>query len=42
LAVVECSFGRLKDPRRIAILYDKPAGNVVSALCLMAIVAYWL
>ena len=42
LSVVECSFARLKDFRRIAILYDKPAGNVFSAHCLMAIVAYWL
>ncbi|MDQ6868722.1 MAG: IS5/IS1182 family transposase, partial [Pseudomonadota bacterium] len=38
----ERCFGRLKDFRRIATRYDKLAGNFFSALCLVAIVAYWL
>ena len=40
--VIERCFGRLKDFRRIAARYDKLAGNFFSALCLVAIVAYWL
>jgi transposase len=40
--VIERGFGRLKDFRRIATRYDKLAGNFFSALCLVAIVAYWL
>jgi transposase len=40
--VIERCFGRLKDFRRIATRYDKLAGNFFSALCLVAIVAYWL
>jgi transposase len=40
--VIEGCFGRLKDFRRIATRYDKLAGNFFSALCLVAIVAYWL
>jgi transposase len=40
--VIERRFGRLKDFRRIATRYDKLAGNFFSALCLVAIVAYWL
>jgi transposase len=39
---IERCFGRLKDFRRIATRYDKLAGNFFSALCLVAIVAYWL
>jgi transposase len=38
----ERCFGRLKDFRRIATRYDKLAGNFLSALCLVAFVAYWL
>jgi transposase len=40
--VIERCFGRLKDFRRIATRYDKLAGIFFSALCLVAIVAYWL
>jgi transposase len=40
--VIERCFGRLKGFRRIATRYDKLAGNFFSALCLVAIVAYWL
>jgi transposase len=40
--VIERCFGTLKDFRRIATRYDKLAGNFFSALCLVAIVAYWL
>ena len=40
--VVERCFCRRKDFRRIATRYDKLAGNFFSALCLVAIVAYWL
>jgi transposase len=40
--VIERCFGRLKDFRRIATRYDKLAGNFFSALCFVAIVAYWI
>jgi len=40
--VIARCLGRLKDFRRIATRYDKLAGNFFSALCLVAIVAYWL
>jgi transposase len=40
--VIERCFGTLKDFRRIATRYDKLAGNFSFALCLVAIVAYWL
>jgi transposase len=40
--VTERCFGRLKGSRRIATRYDKLAGIFFSALCLVAIVAYWL
>ena len=40
--VVERCFGRLKDFRRIATRYDKLAANFFSAICFVAIVAYWL
>jgi len=39
---IERCFGRLKDFRRIETRYDKLAGNFFSALCIVAIVAYWL
>jgi transposase len=41
LVIARC-LGRLKDFRRIATRYDKLAGTFFSALCLVAIVAYWL
>jgi transposase len=40
--VIERMFCRLKDFRRIATRYDKLAQNFLSAICLAAIVAYWL
>lgn len=40
--VVERCFGRLKDWRRIATRYDKFAQNFLSALCFVAILAYWI
>jgi transposase len=40
--VVERCFGRLKDWRRIATRYDKLARNFLSALCFVAMLAYWL
>ena len=40
--VVERCFCRLKDFRRIATGYDKLAPNFFSALCLVAIVDYWV
>jgi transposase len=35
-------FGRLKDFRRIATRYDRLARNYLAAVCLAAIVSYWL
>src|ERR1700688_3821738 len=40
--VIERCFCRLKDWRRIATRYDKLARNFLSALCLVAMLAYWL
>ena len=40
--VIERMFCRLKDFRRIATRYDKLAQNFLSAICLAALVAYWL
>ena len=40
--VIERMFCRLKDFRRVATRYDKLAQNFLSAVCLAAIVAYWL
>jgi transposase len=40
--VLERCFGRLKDFRRIATRYDKLAANFFSAVCLVAIITYWL
>lgn len=40
--VVERCFCRLKDFRRIATRYDKLAQNFFSAVCLVAIVTYWI
>jgi transposase len=40
--VIERMFGRLKEYRRIANRYDRNARNFLSALCLAAIVSYWL
>src|ERR1700736_50542 len=40
--VIERCFCRLKDWRRIATRYDKLAQNFLSALCFVAMLAYWL
>ena len=39
---IERMFGRLKDFRRIATRYDRLATNYFAAVCLAAIVSYWL
>ena len=39
---IERMFGRLKDFRRIATRYDRLARNFLAAVCLAAIVCYWL
>jgi IS5 family transposase len=35
-------FCRLKDARRIATRYDKCANNFLSAVCLVALIYFWL
>ncbi len=40
--VIERMFGRLKDFRRIATRYDRKAQNFFAAICIAAIVSYWL
>ena len=40
--VIERMFGRLKDFRRIATRYDKNATNFMAALCLAALICYWI
>jgi transposase len=40
--VIERCFCRLKDWRRIATRYDKLARNFLSALYLVAMLAYWI
>jgi transposase len=40
--VIERCFCRLKDWRRIATRYDKLAQNFLSALCFVAMLAYWI
>jgi transposase len=40
--VVERTFCRLKDFRRIATRYDRLAATFLAAVCLAAIVMYWL
>jgi transposase len=40
--VIERSFCRLKDFRRVATRYDKLARNFLATVHLAAIVAYWL
>ena len=39
---VERMFCRLKDARRIATRYDKCANNFLSAVCLVALIYFWL
>jgi putative transposase len=40
--LVERAFSRLKDFRRIATRYDKLACNYAAAVCIAAIVIWWL
>ena len=40
--VIERCFCRLKDFRRIATRYDKLARNFLSAVCLVAVLAFWI
>jgi transposase len=40
--VIERTFCRLKDFRRIATRYDKLARNFLAAVQIAALVAYWL
>jgi transposase len=40
--VIERCFCRLKDFRRIATRYDKLARNFLSAVCFVAVLAYWV
>lgn len=39
---IERMFCRLKDARRIATRYDKSAKTYLNAICLMALVYWWL
>lgn len=39
---IERTFCRLKDARRIATRYDKSAKTFLRAICLVAIVYWWL
>ena len=39
---IERMFGRLKDWRRIATRYDRCAHTFFSAICIAAIVIFWL
>ena len=40
--VIERMFGRLKDFRRIATRYDRNVTNFMAALCLAALICYWI
>ena len=40
--VVERMFGRIKDWRRVATRYDKNAENFFSAICLAALLCFWI
>lgn len=40
--IIERTFSRLKDFRRIATRYDKLAQNFLSAVTLVSVVCYWL
>ena len=35
-------FGRIKDFRKIATRDDKLAQNILAAICLVAMIRYWL
>jgi len=40
--IIERTFCRLKDWRRVATRYDKLAANFASACCLAAILTWWI
>ena len=40
--LIENMFGRLKDWRRVATRYDRCAHTFFSAICIAAIVIFWL
>jgi transposase len=40
--LIERTFSRLKDWRRIATRYDKLAANFLAAVTIAALVSYWL
>jgi putative transposase len=40
--VIERTFSRLKDFRRVATRYDKLAQNFLSAVALACLISYWL
>jgi transposase len=40
--LIEAMFCRLKDFRRVATRYDKPAATFLSAVAPAAIVAFWI
>ena len=40
--VIERSFGRLKDYRRIATRFDKDVRNFFAALCIVVTVIWWI
>lgn len=39
---IERMFCRLKDFRRVATRYDRNATNFLAAVCIAAIVSYWI
>jgi len=39
---IERMFCRLKDFRRVATRYDRNAANFLAAVCIAAVVSYWL
>jgi transposase len=39
---IERMFCRLKDFRRVATRYDRLATNFLAAVCIAAVVSYWL
>ena len=39
---IERMFYRLKDFRRVATRYDRLATNFLAAVCIAAVVSYWL
>ncbi len=40
--IIERTFCRLKDFRRIATRYDKLARNYLAGICLVTVICYWI